>query len=180
MEFEIIKKRVLISMFYGGRKNMDNRREEKAKPQIFGVNKKDDRNHRNGVTRRSFVALGSILAAGGLSGGISSCADPSSPNKNQMETKPIIECIKSLKRAHVSYISDLTFSPDGQLLASCSRDTTIKLWRLPDGGLLNVLTGNIAGVSSIVFSADGKSLISGASDGKIKIWDVPSARLTKR
>jgi WD40 repeat protein len=32
------------------------------------------------------------------------------------------------------WVSGVAFAPDGKTLASASRDRTVRLWRLPDGG----------------------------------------------
>ncbi|AWI10462.1 hypothetical protein CKA38_02545 [Ereboglobus luteus] len=67
-------------------------------------------------------------------------------------------------------------SPDGQLLASGGMDKTIKLWSLPDGALLNTLTGHTGGVTSVCTSPDGKLLASGSSDQTIRLWSLPDGK----
>lgn len=94
---------------------------------------------------------------------------------------------------HSSYVYSVAFSPDGQtpstglrqssaersgqVLASGSRDETIKLWRASDGKLLRTLKGHSDWVRSVAFSPDGRTLASGSSDKTIKLWQVsdPSA-----
>ncbi|MCV3213318.1 hypothetical protein OGM63_07235 [Plectonema radiosum NIES-515] len=70
---------------------------------------------------------------------------------------------------HTDIVWGITFSPDGQLLASGSRDKTVKLWR-PDGTLLQTLKGHSDAVSSVSFSPDGQTLASASLDKTVQIW----------
>jgi WD40 repeat protein len=76
-----------------------------------------------------------------------------------------------------SFFSDqsvyaVTFSPDGQTLASGGDKQPIKLWRLSNGELKSNLTGHTDGVYAVAFSPDGKYLASGSADRTIRIWDL--------
>jgi WD40 repeat protein len=70
---------------------------------------------------------------------------------------------------HSDIVWGVIFSPDGQLLASASRDQTIKIWH-PDGTLLQTLKGHTDAVTSISFSPDGQKLASASLDKTVKIW----------
>ncbi len=52
-------------------------------------------------------------------------------------------------------VLSVSFSPDGQYLASASGDSTIKLWRVSDGVLVRTLTGHAGWVNSVSFSLMG-------------------------
>ena len=80
--------------------------------------------------------------------------------------------IENLKGARV-----LAVSPDGGMLAVGLQNKTIELRRLPDGGLLQTLSGHNDWVRSLAFSPDGQKLASGAFDATARLWDVPSGRL---
>ncbi|HBE19140.1 MAG TPA: hypothetical protein DEG17_05830 [Cyanobacteria bacterium UBA11149] len=70
---------------------------------------------------------------------------------------------------HSDIVTDVSFAPDGKLIASASRDRTIKLWRT-DGMLVATLKGHQDSISSLAFSPDGEILASGSWDGTIKLW----------
>ncbi|MUG91164.1 CHAT domain-containing protein [Scytonema sp. UIC 10036] len=70
---------------------------------------------------------------------------------------------------HTANVYDVSFSPNGKIIASGSEDKTIKLWSR-DGELLKTITGHSAAVTSVAFSPDGKTLASSSRDKTIKLW----------
>jgi WD40 repeat protein len=75
---------------------------------------------------------------------------------------------------HVFRVNSVDFSPDGQLLASGSRDSTVRLWREEDGEMLRVLEGHTDGVDSVSFSPDGSLIASASEDDSVIIWGLAS------
>ncbi|KYC40300.1 hypothetical protein WA1_27610 [Scytonema hofmannii PCC 7110] len=70
---------------------------------------------------------------------------------------------------HHDIVWAVSFSLDGQLLASGSTDRTIKLWRR-DGFLLQTLKGHSDAITSLTFSPDGQTLASASLDKTVKLW----------
>ena len=70
-------------------------------------------------------------------------------------------------------VSSVSFSPDGQILASGGHyDPTIRLWDVATGDTIRRLSGHTGSVLSVSFSPDGQILASGGHDNTIRLWDV--------
>jgi len=80
---------------------------------------------------------------------------------------------------HTDDVYSVAFSPDAEVLASGSRDNTIKLWRVPNGSLIRTLTGHTDWVYSVAFSPGGQMLGSGSRDDTIKLWRVSDGSLIR-
>ncbi|GET37768.1 WD-40 repeat-containing protein [Microseira wollei NIES-4236] len=100
--------------------------------------------------------------------------------KKQRSHQEIWKCIHTLD-GHSDSVLSVAVSPDGRMIASGSRDRTIKLWNLTTGELLTTLTGHSSSVLAVDFSPDRQTLASVSNmefqDGNIKLWDVRTSRL---
>lgn len=80
--------------------------------------------------------------------------------------------------AHAQPVYDVSYSPDGQTIATCSGNWTeakpgqIKLWKADSLEEITRLEGHDVAIRSAVFSPDGSKLASVSEDGVIKVWDV--------
>ena len=79
-------------------------------------------------------------------------------------------------KGHSSSVVSVAISPDGETLASGSRDNTIKLWNLATGQQIRTLQGHSDSVYSVAISTDGQTLASGSADNTIKLWNLATGR----
>ncbi|MDE0468301.1 MAG: dockerin type I domain-containing protein [Candidatus Poribacteria bacterium] len=80
------------------------------------------------------------------------------------------------RRADTESTTAISFSPDGQTIASGGSDNTIDLWEPSTGDRLGTLVGHTDVIHSIAFSADGRLLVSGSEDGTVQLWDMSVGR----
>jgi len=89
---------------------------------------------------------------------------------------------------HRMAITGLAFHPTFTVLASCSDDTTVKIWDWETGEFEQTIKGHTKSVHDVDFSPDGKMLgksslcsdcltclVSCSSDLTLKIWDTSNA-----
>jgi WD40 repeat protein len=86
----------------------------------------------------------------------------------------------SLLKKHTDAVTCAAFSRDGKLLATGSRDKTIKIWSLPDGRELRTLLGHTGEIRQVQFSRDAKTLVSAGADKVVKVWDLAGAGTSPR
>ncbi|NES40385.1 NB-ARC domain-containing protein [Moorena sp. SIO2C4] len=74
-------------------------------------------------------------------------------------------------------ILSVTFSPDGNLLATGDADGKINLWNVSDAQWLSTIQeGDFNWIMSIAFSPNGQILASGSNNGTIKLWEISTGR----
>ncbi|MEN6643793.1 MAG: HEAT repeat domain-containing protein [Armatimonadia bacterium] len=99
-----------------------------------------------------------------------------------VEARNALLLAPSTLKGHTNWVSSVAFSPDGKLLASGSKDASVKLWSLPEEKLQATLEGHTDKVNSVAFSPDGKLLASGSgrfegADNTVKLWSMPEGKL---
>jgi WD40 repeat protein len=77
---------------------------------------------------------------------------------------------------HTSWVEALSLDVSGRLLASGSRDKTVRIWEIDQGRELKKFDGHSWSVSSVAFSPSGKTLASGSGDNTVRIWDVSTGK----
>jgi WD40 repeat protein len=134
-------------------------REGDARPKLWSVDRREP----------TCVALNGseTLAACGLGdGGISIAALPGGETTAEL-------------RGHADRVLSLAFSGSDSLLASASRDETIRLWRARGKKWENVLTLRPLGgvVEAVRFSGDGKQLIVLVyGETALRVWRIDLIR----
>ena len=83
----------------------------------------------------------------------------------------------ALLAGHTNRVSSLAYSPNGQMLASGSRDNTVRLWDTNTGQPKFTLSGHSDLVTAVVYSPDGATLASGSRDNTVRLWDTNAGTL---
>jgi WD40 repeat protein len=80
---------------------------------------------------------------------------------------------------HTKEVTQVAFSPNGELLATASKDACIGIWDTRKGILIHMLgmgssagMGHTGDVNGILFTKDSKSLLSVSSDTSCRVWDI--------
>lgn len=80
---------------------------------------------------------------------------------------------------HTDSVLFVSWSPDNRMIASGSRDCTVKIWNAVTGSLIWTLNCNKSKVTSMCWSPDSKMIASGCADSVIRIWDSSTGELIK-
>ena len=80
--------------------------------------------------------------------------------------------IEKRRFIHEGWVSSMSFSPDGQTLASGGTDG-IRLWDV-ESGTKRGISDHTNWAVSLVFSPDGQTVASGGVAGTVRLWDIQS------
>ena len=146
--------------------------------------------HGGSVTSIVFSSDGSILASGSDDGTIRLWEVVFEESRGYTSRKEEIVSFSHKSTLEHSGVTSIAFSPDGNMLASGSKDGTIRLWesetRFGKNRCITTLDepktdvyptifisdNSQKAVTSVVFSPHDSILASGYSDGTIYLWDI--------
>jgi WD40 repeat protein len=116
-----------------------------------------------GVSAVAFSPDGKLLAAGSF-GGTVSIWDLASAQKR-----------RTLPGSVGDSVTDLAFSPDGEL-ATSSLNGTATIWDARSGRALETIQGQSGALWGVSFSPDGKVLATAGDDTTARLWDVATGK----
>jgi WD40 repeat protein len=78
---------------------------------------------------------------------------------------------------HTGAVLGTAFSPDGQSVASGSRDGTIRVWSIGEDTPRLVLKGSEKDVTGVAFHPGGAWLAASTADGSVRVWKIGGGAL---
>ena len=73
---------------------------------------------------------------------------------------------------HADEVWFLSFSHDGEFLASASKDSTAIVWSVKDWKPFHVLAGHKEAISFLAWSPDDLTLLTASNDHSLKSWNI--------
>lgn len=74
-------------------------------------------------------------------------------------------------KGHTMAVYSLSWSPDGTLLASGSKDGTVRLWNTADWQTVRTINAHAYGVWSTAWSPSGAQLATGGAESTVRLWN---------
>ncbi|KYR00136.1 WD40 repeat-containing protein [Tieghemostelium lacteum] len=88
---------------------------------------------------------------------------------------PATRCAHSMA-GHTEAVLNSQFSPDGQGLATCGGDTTLRIWDLYTSTPKYTCQGHTNWVLQVAWSPDSKKIATAGMDGDIRLWNPETGK----
>jgi WD40 repeat protein/uncharacterized caspase-like protein len=131
--------------------------------------------HKDSVNSVSFSPQGNLLA---------SVSDDKSIKLWHIPNMTLRQTLEGFDKfpygvGHSDAVIGVSFSPNGQTMATSGGDRNVKLWQTRDGYMIKTLMGHKYEVNNAAFSPKGDILASASADATIKIWRVKDGKLIR-
>jgi WD40 repeat protein len=98
------------------------------------------------------------------------------PEQSEKNERPQLR----VRLGHFRDITAITFSRNGEIVATGSRDRLVRLWEVATGRELRRFVGHTLDVTSIAFSEDEQQLVTASKDGTARIWNAATGAEIKK
>jgi len=88
------------------------------------------------------------------------------------------ESVHLLKK-HTDWVTAVSFSPDGVLLATGDRNGNLSVWEAASGREYQTLAGHTAAITGLAWRDDSNVLASASEDGTIRLWEMQEGKQIK-
>ncbi len=78
---------------------------------------------------------------------------------------------------HSAEVRTTILSPNGEVILTCSYDSTASLWSASDGRLLSTLRGHLGNVLTGAFRPDSMIVATASEDRTVRLWNVQNGQL---
>lgn len=86
---------------------------------------------------------------------------------------------KLVRDVHGTLPRTISFSPDGKLILTTTRDNYARVWDVESGKLLHELKGHTDTVSRATFSPDGRFILTAGNDNMARLWETANGKLVE-
>jgi WD40 repeat protein len=83
--------------------------------------------------------------------------------------------IEAVLAGHSDAVRTVAWSPDGQQVATASRDGSARIWHVDSATVTGLLRGHTDMVEALAWSPDSSQIATGSRDTTIRVWDVNTA-----
>jgi RNA polymerase sigma factor (sigma-70 family) len=105
--------------------------------------------------------------------------EPPSEKKEAPKDAPKWD-VRAALEGHTDSVWAVTFSRDGKVLATASRDGTVRLYEAATGKVLATLAGHQGDVHRVAFAPDGKTVVTAGEDKTVRVWDLATKQEVQR
>ena len=141
------------------------------------------------ISRRKMIVAGGLAGLAVATGGLSwyliarTQATPSTATQKFTEPPSPVPSSSSITlgttlltyTAHAGTVYGVSWSPNGQYIASGSADTTVRVWNVSSGDTLYTYHGHSGlfnGVFAVGWASDGRHIASGGADKTVQVADA--------
>lgn len=84
---------------------------------------------------------------------------------------------KLVLKGHTDTVTAMSFSPQGDLLATGSIDTTVRIWNVATGECVHTLTDLSGEVECLLWHPSGLALLAGSQDAQTIMWNAKKGQV---